>query len=213
MTENAINMDSDGPGYLTIPRRVDLLRAPLFTERLVVEPFDVGCAARFFEAVEASRPTLLPWLPWVPYNEDLAGCRRYAEASVRDWELGSALRFTLRPRNRPDFVGVVSFEAVTRLHRSCDLGYWLHQNWTGQGLMLEALRSLLPYAFDRLGFHRVRAAAALENTRSRRVIESLGFVEEGIAREAERVQGRWITHAVYSRLASDSAQHVDQDRD
>jgi ribosomal-protein-serine acetyltransferase len=193
------------PASLFIPRRLDLLRSPIFTERLVIEPFDTGSAARFYQAVQESRQTLLPWLPWVPYNEDLAGCRRYAQACVHDWEQGTALRFTLRRRDRAELIGVISLESITRLHRGCDLGYWLHQEWTGKGLMLEALQTMIPYAFDTLGFHRIRAAAATDNLRSRRVIENLGFENEGVAREAERVQGRWVTHSLYALLATDAS--------
>jgi RimJ/RimL family protein N-acetyltransferase len=69
--------------------------------------------------------------------------------------------------------------------------------------MTEAATFLLEYAFSSIHFHRIRCAAATDNTSSQKVIERLGFQKEGLAREAERVAGRWVTHVVYSRLASD----------
>jgi ribosomal-protein-serine acetyltransferase len=125
------------------------------------------------------------------------------EASVVDWSMGSALRFALRPRDKGSFLGVVSLENLNKTHLSADLGYWLHVDWTGQGLMREALVRIITFSFDSLGLHRIRVAAALENTKSRRLIESLGFVEEGISRQAERIQGRWLSHINYSLLATD----------
>jgi ribosomal-protein-serine acetyltransferase len=56
-----------------------------------------------------------------------------------------------------------------------------------------------------VGFHRIRCAAGVDNHASRAVIERLGFTFEGTARDAERVDGRWVTHAVYCRLETDPA--------
>jgi ribosomal-protein-serine acetyltransferase len=73
----------------------------------------------------------------------------------------------------------------------------------GQGYMTEASLACLRFAFTRLGAHRVRCAAATENHRSLAVIARLGFRFEGIAREAEYVDSRWVDHAVFARLSSD----------
>jgi ribosomal-protein-serine acetyltransferase len=51
--------------------------------------------------------------------------------------------------------------------------------------------------------NRVEVRAGVENLRSRRVAERLGFSLEGVMREAERVGGRFVDHAVYSILASE----------
>jgi ribosomal-protein-serine acetyltransferase len=47
-------------------------------------------------------------------------------------------------------------------------------------------------------------AAATDNHPSLAVIRRLGFRFEGIAREAERCNGRWLDHAVFGMLASDA---------
>lgn len=191
------------PGKLQIPLQKALLRSPLSTERLMIEPITNRIARRLYAAVDDSRDSLLPWLPWVPFNDTPKASERYAEASEGDWEAGAALRFYLRLRDKPEVVGAVTLENCVHLHRGCDLGYWLHAECTGKGLMTEAAARVVRFAFEDVGFHRVRCAAGVDNTPSRRVIERLGFTFEGTARDAERVAGRWITHAVYARLATD----------
>jgi len=54
-----------------------------------------------------------------------------------------------------------------------------------------------------MGARRVRCAAATDNYASLRVIARLGFRFEGISRQAEFVGGRWVDHAVFSRLSTD----------
>jgi ribosomal-protein-serine acetyltransferase len=49
----------------------------------------------------------------------------------------------------------------------------------------------------------VRIAAATDNHRSLAVIARLGFRFEGIARQAELVQSRWLDHAVFAKLSQD----------
>ena len=57
--------------------------------------------------------------------------------------------------------------------------------------------------FGTLNAHRIRVAAATDNHASLGVIRRLGFRFEGIAREAERCQGRWLDHALFALLATD----------
>ncbi len=192
------------PPRLKIPARIELSQRPLVTARTIVEPITTSMHRKLFRAVEESRGFLEPWLPWVPYNDSVEASLRYAEACESDWRTGSALRFSIRLRNKPNTIGVITLENISDLHRSCDLGYWLRPSHTGQGLMTEVGRMLLEFAFAEMHFHRVRCAAGTENHRSQGVIERLGFQREGIAREAERVFGRWVSHVVYSRLATDA---------
>ena len=50
---------------------------------------------------------------------------------------------------------------------------------------------------------KLSVAAATDNVASLGVIRKLGFRFEGIAREAERCQGRWLDHALFALLAAD----------
>jgi RimJ/RimL family protein N-acetyltransferase len=189
---------------LAIPPRAELSRKPLLTERLLLEPITSSMHRKLFSAVDEARSFLEPWLPWVPFTDSPGASLRYTEACELDWDAGLALRFALRLHNTPELIGVITLENCSFLHRSCDLGYWLHPRHTGQGLMTEGALRVVSFAFDTVGVHRIRCAAALENTPSQRVIQRLGFQKEGSARDAERVSGRWVSHFVYSRLATDT---------
>jgi ribosomal-protein-serine acetyltransferase len=69
--------------------------------------------------------------------------------------------------------------------------------------MTEAGRAVLDWAFGPVNAHRVRVAAATDNHASLGVIGRLGFRFEGIARQAERCNGRWLDHAVFALLVTD----------
>jgi|GEM_PF-263793 len=188
---------------LRVPARSEISRRPLITERLILEPIETPAYRKFWTAVEASRASLNRWLPWVPLNDSPDASYRYTQACERDWDNGAALRFFIRERNESPIIGVVSLENCMKQHLSCELGYWLMPEYRGNGLMNEAAGRALCFAFQILGAHRIRCAAGEDNQPSRRVAERLGFLQEGIAREAEFVDGRWVTHVVYSLLRAD----------
>lgn len=189
---------------LAVPTRAELRAEPLASSGLVLTPIDTTDAHELWVAVEASRRHLEPWLPWVPFNSDAEASYRYADASASDWDHARACRFAIRDRASRSFLGVVGLEAFAHLHRSVELGYWLRVDAVGRGIMTTASRSVLSWAYGNLGVHRVRVAAATDNHASLGVIRRLGFHFEGISREAERCNGRWLDHAVFGLLASDA---------
>jgi ribosomal-protein-serine acetyltransferase len=153
--------------------------------------------------VDSSRWHLERWLPWVPFNTSPEASQRYAEACAVDWDQGRAARFAVRDRQNGELIGVVGLDSCVHLHRSCELGYWLRREYTGRGLMTESADACVRFAFERMGMHRIRCAAATDNVPSLRVIARLGFRFEGIARQAEWVGARWLDHALFARLATD----------
>ena len=78
-------------------------------------------------------------------------------------------------------IGSISLmmKGVTRMsdrEDECELGYWIGKPFWGQGLIPEASRELLRYAFEELGMRAVWCGYYEGNEKSRRVQEKLGFV-------------------------------------
>ena len=57
-----------------------------------------------------------------------------------------------------------------------ELGYWIGKPFWGQGLIPEAAREVLRYAFEDLGMNRIWCGYYDGNLKSRRVQDKLGFV-------------------------------------
>ena len=186
-----------------IPSRIELRTHGIQSSRVRLVPVDVADAREIWDVVDASRSWLQRWLPWVPFQKDPTASLRFAEACASEWDRGRAVRFLIRERPGGRMLGLVGLEQCVEMHRNCDLGYWLRREASGRGVMTEAARLCIDFAFRRVGMHRVRVAAATHNYPSLRVIERLGFVFEGVARQAEWVDGRWVDHAVFALLESD----------
>ena len=72
--------------------------------------------------------------------------------------------------------------------RSCLTGYELARHAQGQGFMTEALRAAYAWAFAQMAIERIEAQVHPLNAPSLALLKKLGFVEEGLLREA----GLWL---------------------
>ena len=68
-------------------------------------------------------------------------------------------------------VGLGAYAAL----RVKELGYVLSKTYWGQGLMPEAVRAVIAYAFDTLDLDALTAGHFVHNHQSQRVIEQCGF--------------------------------------
>ncbi|MDI1463665.1 GNAT family protein [Catellatospora sp. KI3] len=76
-----------------------------------------------------------------------------------------------------------------------------------RGLGTEAIRMFIGYGFEQLHLHRISLEVFAFNPRARRVYEKVGFVAEGVLRDALRFDGRWVDATVMSVLAPEWARH------
>jgi [ribosomal protein S5]-alanine N-acetyltransferase len=84
-----------------------------------------------------------------------------------------------------------------------EIGYELAQaNW-GKGLMTEALGAMIDFGFQQAQLNRLEAMVMLENKASMRVLEKLGFIEEGILRQYGFWQGQFHDLKLFSLLKGD----------
>jgi [ribosomal protein S5]-alanine N-acetyltransferase len=81
---------------------------------------------------------------------------------------------------------------------SANIGYWIDESVAGRGIMPTAVALAADYCFTSLGLHRIEVCIRPENAPSRRVVEKLGFREEGLRPRYLHIDGDWRDHLVYA---------------
>jgi ribosomal-protein-alanine N-acetyltransferase len=84
------------------------------------------------------------------------------------------------------------------------LGYWIDRSAAGRGMASTAVAMVCDHAFGAVGLHRLQADIRPENVRSRRLVERLGFRQEGLLRRYLDIDGDWRDHVTYALLAEDA---------
>lgn len=100
-------------------------------------------------------------------------------------------------------VGSVFLNDVDLEGRKAELGYWIEPAEQGNGYATEAAQLLLTHAFDQLGLHKVWARTTHDNEGSKRVLEKLGFQQEGVLREHWLGLDRYVDEYRFGLLESE----------
>ena len=142
------------------------------TSRLILRPWQEDDARALYEY--ARDPEIGPPAGWPPHTSvensrhvirnALAAPETYAVCLKDGTPIGS---IGLKLKGSTD---------MTDREDECELGYWIGKPFWGQGLIPEAARALLQYAFEDLGMRAVWCGYYEGNAKSKRVQEKLGFV-------------------------------------
>ncbi|WP_421378459.1 GNAT family N-acetyltransferase [Bacillus salacetis] len=100
-------------------------------------------------------------------------------------------------------LGTCGFDSWDTFNNIAEIGFDLEVEFWGKGYMKETLISAIHSGFQNMGLNRINAFTALENKRSSTLLESLGFVKEGIYREKHLYRGEYHDHFSYSLLRRD----------
>ena len=160
-----------------------------------VSPSD---AAPLFTLIDSHRLFLRRWLPWVDETRREEDTRAFIELAKRQWQAGQGFEFVIERDH--ELCGAIGINRMERANRLGAIGYWLRSDRQGLGIMTQSCRRLIEFGFEELGLNRLVLAAAVDNRPSRRVAERLGFALEGVFREAEWVNDRFVDHARYGLL-------------
>lgn len=103
-----------------------------------------------------------------------------------------------------ELVGQVTVSSVVRgALQSASVGYWVSEQVAGQGVMTAALALVVDHCFGPVGLHRVEADIRPENGPSRRVVDKLGFREEGYRPKFLFIDGEWRDHLCFALTVED----------
>ncbi len=94
------------------------------------------------------------------------------------------IRWGIERRSDGALIGSCGFWRLVSEHATAEIGYELDRACWGQGVMTEAAGAILTFGFEVMRLHRVEAHIAPPNIGSRRVLEKLGFVQEGYFRQS-----------------------------
>lgn len=185
----------------------------LFGRRVMLRPLVLSDFAAWREVrarcgdwLTRWEPQRLPNQPDTTHDRDAFAVR--CSARQRERQLGTGHGFGVFVDGT--FCGEINLSSIARgPFQNAYVGYWIDERWAGQGVMPEALVVLVRFAFEELHLHRIQVSIIPRNAASRRVVDKLGFREEGVALRYLEIAGVWEDHVRYAMTVEEWEQRRD----
>ena len=103
-------------------------------------------------------------------------------------------------KNSKEVIGIINLHNIDEVNQIAETSYILCPRYWGNGIMTEALKRVLQYAFGEIEVNRVQADVFKGNYTSEKVLMKCGMQKEGVARERYYKGGAYIDSIQYAIL-------------
>ena len=158
-------------------------------------------APAVFAVVDRDREYLRKWLPWVDPTTEVEDTLKFIKTTLEQFANNAGL--TAGIWRGDEYAGTIGTHKIDWLNRKVEIGYWIASKYQGQGIVTAACRVLTEHAFEEWELNRVEIHCAPGNERSCAIPKRLGFQFEGVLREAQLLDGKYLDTNVYAMLARD----------
>lgn len=174
---------------------------PLHTERLTLRPFEASDAAGL--AAYRSDPEVYRYQDWEVLFAEAQAAELIAELAGHPGPVPGAWQ-QIAIEHAGELVGDVALNLDDDA-RLAMIGYSLRSDRQGRGFAAEAVAAVIDRLFEAYDVHRVAATLDPANVASARLLERLGFRDEGRAVGAAWVRGEWLDDDRYAILRHERA--------
>jgi ribosomal-protein-alanine N-acetyltransferase len=169
----------------------------LTTDRLTLRPPAAKDATSLRSLLSIAAVTRFSNWPDAPSQIQ---CERYARWMSKLHASGKGCAWLIEDRNSKTFIGAIRFNRFEKKWQYGEIGYELHPDFWGRGLMTEALRAVVACGHGNFKLNRIEAWTLPGNAASDRVLEKAGFQHEGTLRQRARFKGDFHDCRMFGRL-------------
>jgi ribosomal-protein-serine acetyltransferase len=167
-------------------------------DTLILETIAEKHAQPMFDLINSSRQHLREWLPWVDHMQTVENFEDHIADCKRREDVESDFAFVILLEDQ--MAGRIGIHYINYQNKIASIGYWLGDGYQGKGIITKACIALIDYSFHVLEMNRVQIKCATGNFKSQAIPERLNFKKEGIIRQGEFVNGRFVDLYLYSIL-------------
>ncbi len=149
------------------------------TQRLTLRPLQRGDAVAL-HGLMSDAEVMAYWD--IGEVEDFELTSRILDSQLKAAKRGDAIHWAILRAEDGCFIGACDLSDIDRWHRRAEIGFISAKAFWGEGYTLEAMQAVLNHAAQALRLRKLSARAHVGNQRSARLLERLGFEQEGVLR-------------------------------
>ena len=184
-------------------------RSTIETERLLLRPFELS-DAKAVQCLAGDRAIADTTLD-VPHPYEDGMAEEWISSHQPKFETGELSNFAVVLRAAGELIGAIGLRITLRFDRA-ELGYWIGTPYWNNGYCTEAGGAVLQYGFSVLKLNRIHASHLTRNPASGKVMQKLGMVHEGCARQHVKRWDRYEDLELYGILKEQWSRNTEQSR-
>ena len=155
------------------------LPMPITTPRILLRPPQLGDGVALNAAVLESFDNIRHTMPWAKEKPSLDESEESVRQSAANWILKKDeepyLPLFIFDKQNNNLIGATGFHHIAWEVPCLEVGYWIRNQYSGQGYMTEAVNAITQYAIKQLKMKRVAITCDIDNVHSSKIPEKLGF--------------------------------------
>jgi ribosomal-protein-alanine N-acetyltransferase len=169
----------------------------LETERLTLRRVDKNDASPILELRSDVETMKYIPRPLLKSTEEALEHIALIDAKIENSE---GINWAITLKNDSKLIGIIGFYRIKPEHFRAEIGYMLLPDFSGKGIISEAINEVVNYGFNEMHLHSVEGIIDPNNLASAKVLQKNGFVKEAHLKENEFYEGRFLDNVIYSRL-------------
>lgn len=172
----------------------------LETNRLILRKLTLEDARDIFEYASDDETT--QYMTWDTHSST-EDTKDYINFNLGRYEKDETGEWGIVLKESGKLIGALGFSWYDMKNKRAEIGYVLSKKYWGKGIMPEAVRRLIKFAFEEMGLNRIECCHFTPNEKSGRVMQKAGMSYEGLARERFYAKEKYWDVKQYAIIYSD----------
>lgn len=169
------------------------------TKRLVLRLFQKSDAAEV--AKLCNNYNIYKHTLHLPYPYAIEDALSWIEHHLDHFHADTSYQFAVTDKKGGELYGAIGLSNNQKFHNG-ELGYWIGEEFWGNGYATEAAQAILKFAFVEKQYHKVFARHFKSNPASGKVLKKIGMTKEGIFIDHVRKEDRYEDLIYYGMINS-----------
>lgn len=172
------------------------------TKRLILRKIDFKDEKQLFELL--SNPEVARFDYFYPIKSSTEA-REFIEKYDEELAENEEITWGISLKESNKLIGLCCLGDFDDGARRAEIGYDIIQREWGKEYATEAVKVVINFGFNNINLNRIEATITPGNYASVRVLEKLGFIQEGIVRERDLIKGKLEDGIIMSILKREYA--------
>jgi ribosomal-protein-alanine N-acetyltransferase len=151
-----------------------------------------------------SNPTAMKYYGTLPHKDLDYTQRQYIDVMMSRFKFRDAVSFVVTFKEDDKYIGHVNAMQFDRVFKFAEIAYIIDQEYWGKGIGTEAVGKVVEFLIEKMKIHKIRAAFFAKNVASKRVLEKVGFKQEGYLRDNVLIDEEFEDEYSMALIASNS---------